>query len=806
VIENWPDAASAADILGLLDADPHGCALARAVRADDGAIMDFTLVYLNEAGGRALGRPRSELIGRQYRELWPETVTDGTLPLYREVVEGRKPAVRTVYYDRASVTGHFEFRVVPFGDGFVARFVDLTKLTIGGDTEGGARLYEALDAALDGFTLLRAIRDDTGAITDFNLEYVNQIGAKLAGRTVEQLVGRRISELAPGVVELDLFERYREVADGGEAWQQQVPSRVTAQIWELKVARVDVDVVAISYRDITEQVDQQDQLALSAAQVRVAADRNAALQTVTAALVAASTPEEVYAAMGSVVRPSAGGHGIVVMLIDQGRLRLRYHDGYEDHVVDQLRDLPLSHQYPAAEVTVTGQPRYLRTPTEFAQAQPDRSTAISSGGRSAWAFLPLTTGGQVLGALVIGYKQPREFDVDERANLVAFSRLGAQALQRALLYQAQLSIAADLQRALLPAELPDLNGVRHAVRYLPWTHGADVGGDWYDVIALGVDTAAIVIGDVAGHSPQAAATMGQLRNALRAYAADGHSPTGVMQRANQLLLRLEPEAMATCCYLELHLAEGTATAVLAGHPPPVLRIDDQTHPLQLRTGPPLGVRDTYYVDTTFLLPAGCNLVLYTDGLVEDRRHALDRGLADLCAAIRATPTDDPQTLVEHILRAGVGPNPRSDDVAILALTVDTVLDQGARTARRRFRCDAASVPAARRFASDILAAWGLNVLRDDASLLLDEVITNAVQNTVGDVMVRLILGQRLRIEVHDSSHRHPDKRPVDGDSEMGRGLHIVEELSHSWGSQTLPGTGKSVWFELDLEVRADARE
>ncbi len=793
-----PGAAPTADVRALLDADPHGCALARAVRAADGSIVDFTLVYLNEAGGRFLGRAPEELVGRTYRELWPDTVTDGTLPLYVQVVQSRVPAVRTVYYDRASVAGHFEFRVVPFGDGFVARFVDLTKLTMGAQTEGGARLYDALDAAFDGFALLRTVRDDSGAIVDFTREFVNQIGAKLAGSTVEDLVGRRVTEAPSGTLELGLFERYREVADGGEPWQQQVTSRTSAQVWELKIARVDVDVVAVSYRDVTEQVDQQQQLALSAARIRAAADRTAALQAVTAALVSASTPDEVYAAMGAVVRPSAGGSGVAVLLAEQDRLLLRYHAGYEDHVVAQLHDLPLSHPYPATGVSTTGQARYVNSPAEFAAAQPDPHTAVSGGGRAAWAFLPLSTGGQVLGALVIGYSRPREFDEDERANLVAFSRLAAQALQRALLFQAQLSIATDLQRALLPTVLPDLRGARHAVRYLPWTRGADVGGDWYDVIHLGPDTAVIVIGDVAGHSPQAAATMGQVRNALRAYAADGHSPTGVMHRVNQLLLRLEPHAMATCCYLELHLGEGTATAVLAGHPPPVMRADGHAHRLKLRTGPPLGVRRAHYPDSTFLLPTGCNLLLYTDGLVEDRRYTIEQGLAELCAAVRSAATDDPHELIEHILRAGVGPTPRRDDVAILALTVDAAPSPGTRTARRRFRGDAASAPAARRFAADLLAAWGQHQLRADACLLLDEIVANAVQHTVGDVEVRLALGQRLRVDVHDCSNRLPAKRPTDGHSDIGRGLHIVEHLSHAWGSTPLPGSGKTVWFELGL--------
>jgi hypothetical protein len=312
----------------------------------------------------------------------------------------------------------------------------------------------------------------------------------------------------------------------------------------------------------------------------------------------------------------------------------------------------------------------------------------------------------------------------------------------------------------------------------------------------------VVIGDVGGHSTQAAATMGQLRNALRAYAADGHSPTGVMQRTNRLLSRLEPEAIATCCYLEVHLSEGTATAVLAGHPAPVLRTGERVDALRLRTGPPLGVDpDARYLDTTFLLPRGSSLVLYTDGLVEDRRYSIDRGLRDLRAAVLSASTTDPQLLLAHILAAAVGPHPRSDDVAILALTMDAGPRPGPLTVQRRLRGDASSASAGRRFAADILHAWNQRSLVEDACLLLDEVITNAVQHTVGDIVVRMQLAGRLRVEVHDSSERRPDKRPTDLDSEIGRGLHIVERLSYAWGDYPLPGGGKAVWFELDRHRR-----
>jgi hypothetical protein len=152
--------------------------------------------------------------------------------------------------------------------------------------------------------------------------------------------------------------------------------------------------------------------------------------------------------------------------------------------------------------------------------------------------------------------------------------------------------------------------------------------------------------------------------------------------------------------------------------------------------------------------------------------------------------------LQHVLVSDVGPHPRSDDVAILSLTVDRDLPTGPLRSERRFHSTAASAPAARRFATDILSAWGQHAVIDDCCLLLNEVITNAVQHTVGDVHVRITLGERLRVDVVDRSNRRPDKRPVAVDSEVGRGLHIVERLALTWGSAPQPGGGKAVWFEL----------
>ena len=664
-MDDWlPDA----QVLAMLDLEPQGWMLARAVRDGD-VIADFELVFINDAGCRMVGRHRAELVGRRYRQLWPETVHDGTLPFYRSVVQTGSPAVRMVYYERASIAGHFEFRVGPYRDGIMVRCVDLRQVRVSPESAGAVRLYDMLDTAFDGFTVLRPVRAADGEVLDFVCEYVNQQGAKMTGRTVEDAIGHPLSEIAAHSWESGLFDRYRAAADTGKPWRQELSYPEIGQVWEIKVGRTGGGHVAVSFREITEQVDRQRQLVEIAARAEQAAARARSLESVTAALVAANTTAQVYAAIGSVLRPSAGGHGLALLLRQEQSLHLAYHAGYEPEVVARLRELPVEHPYPAATVARTGQPCYLTSPAQFDAVQPDADSAVPPGNRQAWAFLPLTVAGEVLGTLVVGYREPRDFDPDTRSTLTALAALGAQALQRAMLFETSMSIASELQHALLPATLPTTAGLRHAARYLPWTRGAEVGGDWYDIIPISDGIVGVVIGDVAGHNTAAAAAMGQVRDALRAYAMAGQRPSTVMANTNHLIRAVRLDAMATCCYLRLDVAKGTATGVLAGHPPPILRDAHTTTLLGLRTQAPLGVSDSVvYRESSFDFPPAATMVLYTDGLVEDRSHPLDRGLEELCAAVRGAPRLDPADILDHILQSDVGPWPRRDDIALLCLT------------------------------------------------------------------------------------------------------------------------------------------
>ena len=168
--------------------------------------------------------------------------------------------------------------------------------------------------------------------------------------------------------------------------------------------------------------------------------------------------------------------------------------------------------------------------------------------------------GRALGSLTISFDHPRELAAEERLLVVSLGALLGQMLDRARLRDVERELASELQRGLLPRALAQAPGLVSTARYLPATDGMQVGGDWYDVIRLSADRMGLVIGDVQGHNVHAASTMGQLRNALRAYAAEGHDAVSVVSRSNRLMADIDPDAFATCCYVEVDLRRGRASS------------------------------------------------------------------------------------------------------------------------------------------------------------------------------------------------------------------------------------------------------
>ena len=457
--------------------------------------------------------------------------------------------------------------------------------------------------------------------------------------------------------------------------------------------------------------------------------------------------------------------------------------------------------------------------SRLAPADPTAVPQIDSSGGRTRVSLPLADRGRYRGRWTVawldgsgeppgegpppGLWSPGEWTSAERLDLLrTLATECGQAVDRAELYEHQRDIATVLQRTLLPSVLPEVPGAAIAARYAPGGRGVDVGGDWYDVIGLPGGRTGLVIGDVEGHSAAAAGVMGQVRNALRAYVVEGSTPSSVMERVNRLLTRLPVSQLVSCCYLEFAPAEGTATVVLAGHPPPLLITpggDCDFVPAHANLM--LGVDDTVrYVETTVLLDPGAHLLLYTDGLVESVDRSLTEGMTALRRWASGWYVDEPpDDLVERLARLAHEGLPVLDDVAVLALAYRPLRRCGLhrhRTVRRTFPLDPTSPSAARRFVGDVLGQWRLGAEIHQVTLMTSELVTNSVLHTSGELELALSADdERLHVEVVDHSERLPALQAPDLDAPGGRGLLIIEALADRWGADPR-GAGKAVWFEI----------
>ncbi|MFD4750785.1 SpoIIE family protein phosphatase [Streptomyces rubiginosohelvolus] len=363
--------------------------------------------------------------------------------------------------------------------------------------------------------------------------------------------------------------------------------------------------------------------------------------------------------------------------------------------------------------------------------------------------------------------------------------------------------AVTLQRSLLPQELEQPDDLRIAATYQPGGTDAAVGGDWYDVITLGAGRTALVIGDVMGRGVRAAAVMGQLRTAVRAYARLDLPPHEVIQLLDVLAAEIDASQIATCVYAVHDPNEGQLVYASAGHLPILVRDEDGTvHRAADPTGPPLGTGGWVHTSGTIALPPGSTAVLYTDGLVERRSEDIDEGVASLARALSGAK-GSPQVVCDRLIRSLGVTAEHDDDVAVL------VVQHPARTgADAELFHNAAldllggieAAPRARAFATGVLTSWRFPVeLRDLGVLATSELVANSLQH--GTPPMRLGLrrtDRRLIIEVTDGDDHLPRRRQAEPADEAGRGISIIASIATSWGSRRTPGGGKAVWCEFAL--------
>ncbi|WP_236244065.1 SpoIIE family protein phosphatase [Streptomyces sp. CC210A] len=366
--------------------------------------------------------------------------------------------------------------------------------------------------------------------------------------------------------------------------------------------------------------------------------------------------------------------------------------------------------------------------------------------------------------------------------------------------------AVTLQRSLLPQELEQPDDLRVAATYQPGGTDAAVGGDWYDVITLGAGRTALVIGDVMGRGVRAAAVMGQLRTAVRAYARLDLPPHEVLQLLDGLAAEIDASQIATCVYAVHDPNEGRLVYASAGHLPILVRDEDGTvRRAEDPTGPPLGTGGWLHTSGTIALPPGSTAVLYTDGLVERRREDIDEGVAALERAL-AGATGTPQVVCDRLLRSLGVTAEHDDDVAVLVLQHPSRTGPDAElfhNAALDLLGGVEAAPRARAFASGVLSSWRFPVeLRDLGVLAASELVANSLQHGTPPMRLRLRrTDRRLIIEVTDGDEHLPRRRRAETEDEAGRGISIIATIASSWGSRRTPGGGKAVWCEFALPGR-----
>ena len=448
-------------------------------------------------------------------------------------------------------------------------------------------------------------------------------------------------------------------------------------------------------------------------------NREAFLLDAGRALSEAYTTADVLRVAASLAMPGFAPDVLTVYALEGDRLRPLGREATER----AERSVRADRDHPVAETGRTGRALYLCDPDEYARRFPGEGGGAGTGGGSgegaggasgersggasgersgeasgersgegvrggpepySRAYLPLIVAGSVIGVWAVGFARPVAFTPDERAVLTTLTRMLAQALSRVTLNESERELSAGLQRTMRPARKPVIPGMELAARYIPTGGGLQVGGDWYDVIPLPSGRTALVIGDVQGHDVRAAAIMGQLRIALRAYASEGHHPDAVLARASRFLYGMsgaaslrelgpgaagadagpgtgagasggpagengapsgattaltgpespgdaEAEAdharFATCLYIEVDPTTGTLDIARAGHPDPAVQMPGG--PMLVRPtagGLPLGIDpDSDYPTTRLVLQPGERLLMCTDGLIETGGHDLETG-------------------------------------------------------------------------------------------------------------------------------------------------------------------------------------
>jgi len=538
------------------------------------------------------------------------------------------------------------------------------------------------------------------AILDANDAFLDMIGYARGDLEAGRITWRGITPPQWAQADADAVEQMRRTGafqpydkeylhrDG-----HRVPVLIGAAAIDRAPLRWTTFVVDLSARQRGEQEraellarEQAARLAAEAAQ-----DRLALLLEASSLVEATGNPEALQGRLTQLIVPALADSCVLIQLTGQGALRVTdiiHRDPARAAILDGLRGIDIPPGGPPLRDALSRATAQLVTDvTTLAPGRSDAARAVTDVLRRArvasMVVSPFLVGQRLEGAVILGRDEGRpHFTETDVAVIGELSRRLAAGWATVETFAREHTVAETLQRALMPDALPGIPGLDLAVRYLPATGGVYVGGDWYDVFPLGHDQVALAIGDVVGHSISSASVMGQIRSLLRAYTLDRPAPADVLRRTNAAVCQLLPDATATVFYGVLDMSTGDLAYANAGHPPALL--DDGEGQGDYLDGPPgamLGVSaDSGYSASHRQLAPGCMLLLYTDGLVEDRRRDIAEGFGGLARAMRRSLARTAEQTCQFVQTTMLGSGSRADDVCILAVRLQD-LAAPARAAR-----------------------------------------------------------------------------------------------------------------------------
>jgi GAF domain-containing protein/anti-sigma regulatory factor (Ser/Thr protein kinase) len=510
---------------------------------------------------------------------------------------------------------------------------------------------------------------------------------------------------------------------------------------------------------------------------RRAARRIAHLQKVATALATAATPSEVADVVINDAIHVLGARSCAIGLIEETDRSIHVLAiGGADAAIDVADLVTRRTRWHATEAIAQRGAVLIPDREALRAAYPLLARAAAASVEHAWAALPLLTDQGAIGFLHLGFEAPQDFDDDQARELRSVTAQVAQAMDRALLFAREHEVARVLQDSLLPTgQHATSSPFEVATRYQPGAEHLEVGGDWYEVVALADGRLGIAVGDVVGRGLNAAAAMGQLRSALRAVALLGGGPAAVLDGLERFAEQTPGAALSSVVYGELDV-DGTVRYSSAGHPPPILEQGGGVTILEDGRSPVLAVGATQPRDEGLatLVPGG-SLFLYTDGLVERRGEAIDRGIQRLTRAMLATASMAPGERCDEILTRMLDGVDRDDDIALLCVTRPVVPAE--------FESTIPSAPTQLGPLRHRLAAWLRDlevdpVLAQTLVLATNEAVANAVEHAHRDrndemIEVRAELREgEVTVEVRD----HGTWRDSPSGSNRGRGLTVMRSL------------------------------